>query len=328
MKKRYKFAACLLALLLSGCALGELHSYPYEPESRTYSPAKITLAVSQEEWMVALGGQISEKIAALTDDTVTLEVAPQEDPLAAYRANQADLVFCDTSEMRQADSSLGWLSLPFLFDGPQVYLAALNSPQSPIRNLTALKQAFAGEVVGVYYDCGWMMALDAAEMPSALTNLKIGADERMAGLSPYTELGAQKTLVAPAGELPQMLAKHELDLAEFRADDLSAVEGATAVNLSRHRMEGRFLILREGVCSENLRLCIKQAVSATVEQACAQRMNAEESSIAGLASGMIPVTPQSDTVSQSAQKWYLSSEKSPLTAKMRSYLTKYISSGK
>lgn len=277
-------ALLLTAALLAGCTVADLSHYPYASQEHSIPRTRLTLAVPQEEWTVALCGQLSELVAERSGGAVSLQFTPAEDPMELYRSGEADMVLCTTDEIIQLDDSLGWLSLPFLFQSPGEYLTATNEEQSLVRTSEALRAASGGSVVGTYYDCGWMLASTAAaQETSPLTGILFGSDYRFSSGELFNGLSARDTATGNAKKLWQLFSQGEAATVEFRPDETENLPGGTSfVTISRHRIEARFLLLRDGVLEGDALLCLTQAVSETVGQASHQRMQEEESRLEAL----------------------------------------------
>lgn len=235
--------------------------------------------------MMALCGQMSEQIADRSEGAITLQLTPTEDPLALYRTGEVDMAFCTTQQMTEIDPELQWLSLPMLFADPEQYLACVNAEESPVKQSQAVADELGGSVLGAFYDCGWMMASakEGAEAPDPLRGVLFGVDFRYNGREQYLALGTRDTAFGNAKKLWQLLSQEEAGTIEFLPQETESLpEAAIAVTLSRHRMGGRFLILRRDAVEEESMLYLQQAVSETLGQACRQRMEQEESLTAAL----------------------------------------------
>ncbi len=295
MKRLSLLLSVLLALILTGCTVSDLARYPYISQERRLSHANLTLAVPQEEWMVALGGQLTELVSSYSDGTIKLQLIPAEEPLELYRTGEAELVLCTSKELSGMAPEFAWLSLPFLFPTPESYLAALNAPAGPVRGRRVVTEQAApenpakepktekkitGELLGGYYDSGWMMATDPYG-EALLYGELFGVHHLFPDRSLFLTLGARDTASGNAKKLRQLLEQGETGSIEFWPESPEGeLPTVGALLCSRHRMEGRFLILRDNAVEGDVRDCLLQAVSETATQAARQRMESEEETLA------------------------------------------------
>lgn len=287
MRRFYTAISLLLLLALCGCSMRDLAGYPYVSQENGIPRSKLILAVPQEEWMMALGGQLSEIVSTHSEGAVDLQVTAVEDPMQLYQSGKADMAFCSGEQIMGMDESLAYLSLPFLFQSPEDYLTAVNEEDSPVRTSEAIRQQTGGNILGVYYDCAWMLAASkqASNAANPLYGLRIGTDNRFPFREVFLRLQAGDTASGNPKRMWQLFLQGEISTLEFLAEEADESLGeAEKIYYTRHRIEGRFLLLREGAVEEAVRLCLLQAFSETVEQACRQRMEQEQTLVEGLCS--------------------------------------------
>ena len=278
-----KLLAGLLAalLLLTGCTVGDLARYPYVSQEKRQHHQTVTVAVPQEEWVLALGGQMTELVSAYSDGAVKLQLMPSEDPAELYRSGEAELLLCTGDELCRWESSLGWIRLPFLFPSPDEFLAAANAPGGPLRGTSVTVGETAGTLLGGFYDRGWMLAV-RPQNGSIFAGVSFGADSRF-GAGDLFRLAGAREIVSGT---PQQLLQGEAGAAEFLPEEAEqAFPAGTKPVLSRHRTEGRFLIVREDVTDRAVLDCLLQALCETTAPAALQRMAAEEETLAAVLPG-------------------------------------------
>lgn len=275
MRKGISLLLAVMVMLLCGCTAGELNRYPFISQEQTPPRTRLTLVVGQEEWLFALGSQLSEVVADLSGGAVSLQVVPAENAAETVAAGQGDLCFVSSGQLTEADPGLSFLQLPFLFATPEDALACLNGEDSPVA-ASALAQERYGSFIGGYYDSGWCIAVNTHTANDLLRWGRFGVDQRFGDRECYLALGADETATGDTKRLIQLLSEGELAAVEMLPQKAPMVQEELALCLSRHRIEAQLLFIRQGAAGEEAVQCLRQAFNETVTQAAAQRMQLEQ----------------------------------------------------
>lgn len=288
MKKRIALLLAVMLTLLSGCAAGDLSRYPVISQEQALPRTRLVLLVGEEEWLFALGSQLSEVVSDLSGGAVSLLVTPVGDPSEAFAAEEGDLCFISSEELTRADPGLSYLRLPFLFAAPEDALTCLNGEESPVTASALLQQRY-GTLIGAYYDSGWCMAVNEGAITIGSLYLgRFGVNQRFTDRECFLPLGAADTAAGDTKRLMQLLSEDELAAIEISPEELTALQQGLSVYPSRHRIEVQYLFLRQQAADERVLPYLRQAFHETVTQASIQRMQWEEEQLNSIGGQTLP----------------------------------------
>ena len=158
-----KIVALLLSLVLvTSCGINT-KDHPRVDGMSVPTPQKRTLSLvlpnTQDDILEEALLVFQAKLEEISNQQLTLDLIPVENPRARLGDNDADLVLLSQKDLQEIDESLNYLSYPFIFDSSQDYLLHIGSTDGAISGSKRLQNLLQGSIIGSYYGgSAWVLS--------------------------------------------------------------------------------------------------------------------------------------------------------------------------